>query len=102
MPLDKQGLYRNLKSALQRQGEKEGEEVRDQQDGIDQWANDVANAIDQFVRSGDVKTAVTTAVTTVNKPGQGVMTDPVSGAGSTITAGKGLGAGAGKGEGKVT
>ncbi len=102
MPLDKTGLYRNIKAALQRQGEKEGEEVRDQQEGMDQFANDVANAIDQFVRSGDVKTAVKTGVTTANAPGQGVMTDPASGAGATITAGKGAGVGIGKGEGKVT
>ncbi len=102
MPLDKNGLLQDLKAALQRQGEKEGEEVRDQAEGIDQFAQDVAAAIDKFVRSGDVKTAVTTAVTTINAAGQGVMSDPVSGAGATITPGKGAGPGIGKGLGKVT
>jgi hypothetical protein len=101
MPLDKNGLLQDLKAALQRQGEKEGEEVRDQAEGIDQFAQDVAAAIDKFVRSGDVKTAVTTAVTTVNAAGQAVFTSP-EGAGATISPGKGAGAGAGKGLGKVT
>jgi len=102
MPLDKQGLMQDLKSALQRQGEKEGEEVRDQAEGIDQFAQDVAAAVDRFVRSGDVKTAVATAVTTINAAGQGVVTDPATGAGATITPGKGAGPGIGKGLGKVT
>ena len=101
MPLDKIGLVRNIKAALQRQGEKEGEEVRDQNDGMDQFANDMASAIDQFVRSGDVNTAVTTAVSTVNQAGQGVQVGP-TGTGATITPGQGSGAGAGKGKGKVT
>jgi len=101
MPLDKIGLVRNIKAALQRQGEKDGEEVRDQQDGMDQFANDVAAAIDQFVRSGDVNTAVNTAVTTINSAGQAVFTSP-EGAGATISPGKGAGPGVGKGKGKVT
>jgi hypothetical protein len=101
MPLDKQGLYRSIKAALQRQGEKEGEEVKDQEEGMDQFANDMASAIDTFVRSGDVNTAVNTLVTTVNAAGQAVFTSP-EGAGSTITAGKGTGPGVGKGKGKVT
>ena len=101
MPLDKIGLVRNIKAALQRQGEKEGEEVRDQNDGMDQFANDMASAIDALVRSGDVNTAVTTGVTTVNNAGQAVQVGP-TGTGATITPGKGAGAGVGKGKGKVT
>ena len=61
----------------------------------------MASAIDAFVRSGDVNTAVTTGVTTVNAAGQAVFTSP-EGAGATITPGKGAGAGVGKGKGKVT
>ena len=89
MPLNKTGLLRDIKTALTRQATKVGDEVRDQETAINQTAEDLADAIDKFVRSGDVITEVETIVAA----GIPVASAPV---GATIGQGKGKGPGKGK------
>ena len=85
MPLNKGALKAAIKAGLQKQGNKSGDWVRNQGQHIEEFAADLSNAIDAFVRSGDVITTVNTTTADIDAGG-----DP------------GIGTGQGGGKGKVT
>jgi hypothetical protein len=78
MALDKAGLKANIKNLIDSLKTYDGESPgQSQDDAVEKFANDLANAIDTFVKTATVSTSVT--VTSVS----GVTTGPgVSGPGA--------------------
>lgn len=66
MPLQTAALKEAIKRALTAQGQKGGEAVKDQAQGIEEVSAGLAQAIDAFVRSGDVITEVGTTTADVD------------------------------------
>ena len=83
MPLQTAALKAAIKQALTAQGTKSGDAVKDQAQGIEEVSAALAQAIDAFVRSGDVITEVGTTTADID---------------SAMDVGVGTGQGAGKGK----
>jgi len=85
MPLQTAALKEAIKRTLTAQGQKGGEAVKDQAQGIEEVAAGLARAIDAFVRSGDVITEVGTTTADIDASGDvGVGTGQGAGKGKVV------------------
>ena len=69
MPLQTSALKAAIKQAFTAQGTKGGDAVKDQAQGIEEVSSALAQAIDAFVRSGEVVTEVGTTTTDIDTMG---------------------------------
>jgi len=85
MPLQTAALKEAIKRALTAQGTKGGEAVKDQAQGIEEVSAGLAQAIDAFVRSGDVITEVGTTTVDIDTSGDaGIGTGQGAGLGKVV------------------
>lgn len=81
MSLDKSGLITNITTLLNALKDYDGSGGQTQADAITKFANDLADAIDTYVKTATVSTNVTVASVTLVTPGVGAS-GPGTGSGS--------------------